>query len=227
LSSIPNGTIIDSAKLSLYAYDNFPNLPTYGNHYSINASTISRVISPWNEHTINWNNKPSVSSQNQINISTSTYATQDYLDINVTALVNDMMLNSNSSYGFSIQLQNEQIYKRMLFASGDHPDTNLHPKLEIYYTSLATSIEQLNTFPEANIYPNPADKFLVIDLKKIESRNISIELINTLGQTVAMLNGVSGEKAQVDISSYSQGLYFIEIHTPEGVLLKKIIFKEF
>ena len=49
-------------------------------------------------------------------------------------LIEDMVANPLESHGFMYRLQNEDHYRAMIFASSDHEDSDLHPKLEIEYT---------------------------------------------------------------------------------------------
>ncbi|MFC2111321.1 DNRLRE domain-containing protein, partial [Bacteroidota bacterium] len=133
LSFIPNGAIIDSAYLSLYSY----NSPSNGSHYSAggsNLSVLQRITSSWVESTVKWSTKPTTTTLNQVTLPASTSSIQHYLNINVTNLVQDMINNPNSSFGFCFKLVTEQYNRKMLFASSDHTNPSLRPKLEVTYT---------------------------------------------------------------------------------------------
>ena len=58
------------------------------------------------------------------------------MDIDVTQLVQDIVDNPASSYGFMILLQNEASYRAVYFASSDYTDSAKHPKLVVAYTQL-------------------------------------------------------------------------------------------
>src|ERR1043165_3873061 len=134
LASIPPGAIIDSAYLSLYAW----GLPTgSGPHSSLTGSNIAwlrRVTSSWNESTVNWYTQPTATTMNQVTVPPSTSPSEDYR-INVTPLVQDMVLYPTGSFGFLFMLQTEAYYRRLNFCSSDHSDPLKRPKLEIFYTS--------------------------------------------------------------------------------------------
>lgn len=131
ISSIPTGAIIDSAYLSLY----FNNTSVYGTkHIGENDFLIQRITSQWNEYTITWNTQPSSTTNNQIFISKSTSPTQDFINMNVTNLVQDMIDDKANSHGFLFKLQNENPYTILLLASSDHHDEGLRPRLVINYT---------------------------------------------------------------------------------------------
>src|SRR5205823_1863887 len=59
---------------------------------------------------------------------------QDYTNIDVTALVQDMITNPTSNYGLMLQLVDDTAYRKLIFASSDNADPAKHPKLDICYT---------------------------------------------------------------------------------------------
>jgi len=129
LSVIPDSVEILDARLNLY-YN-----PTCGHegHYGENESYLQRITSSWEEYSVNWNNQPSVTYNNQVRIQTSTISTQDYPDINVTALIIDIINDPENSFGFMLKLQDESKYRSLIFASSDHPVSEIRPKLAITY----------------------------------------------------------------------------------------------
>jgi PKD repeat protein len=129
LSIIPDSSEILNANLSLY-YD--PECGHEG-HSGLNEAYLQRITSSWEENTVNWNNQPNTTTQNQVLLPASSTYNQDYIDIDVTDLVKDMVLDPENSYGFLIRHVNEEQYRSLTFASSDHSVENLHPKLEITY----------------------------------------------------------------------------------------------
>ena len=110
----------------------FPSTEGHSTRSGSNACVLQRIIEPWNENTVNWNNQPEVSSQNEVLVPESITATQDY-EIDVTQLVRDTYNHLSSSFGFMFHLVNEDFYRAMIFASSDHVQNDLHPKLVITY----------------------------------------------------------------------------------------------
>jgi len=133
LTQLPQNAQIISAYMSLYHDPNssFPHSTTSGT----NASYLQRITSAWNENTVTWNTQPSTTTANQVTLPASTSTTQHYLNIDVTTLVQDMVNNPSSSFGFMLRLQNESYYRRLDFASSDHINSSLHPKLVVTYTN--------------------------------------------------------------------------------------------
>jgi len=141
LSEIPGDAEIKSAKLSLYGISSGVAVPL-GNSsypgspyssYGLNTSWLKRVTGSWDETTITWNNKPGSTDANQVEVPASnTQWNYNVTDLDVTQLVKDMRSN-NQNYGFVMQLQNEQIYRAILFGSSELADATKRPKLVVVY----------------------------------------------------------------------------------------------
>ncbi len=222
LSSIPMGATINSAKLSLYSYNSLSN-GSHSTQSGSNTAVLKRVLTSWNENTVTWNNQPSTTSQNEITIQSSTNSIQDYLDIDVTELVQDMIDNPNDSHGFLMQLMTEQIYRRLVFASSDNIDTNLHPKLEICYTEVKEpiSINELND-NEYFISPNPAINVFSISSVENTPKEVYFDIRNTSGQVVLPKHKLNLQ-TPIDITNYSSGLYFVNLYINREIITKKLI----
>lgn len=148
LSGVPAGAQIVDARLSLYFNPNSGDVPFTGGHSSLsgsNASVLQRITSQWDESTVTWNNQPATTTQNEVQLPQSTSPTQDYLDIDVTAMVEDMIADPSSG-GFMIRLQTEQHFRVLLFASSDDLNAALHPKLEITYNDPPAVVEEGDTY---------------------------------------------------------------------------------
>lgn len=139
LSGIPPSAIIESAKLSLYAY-NDPNnwhmnfTITGDPGFKLNACYLRRITDPWNESTVTWNNQPSTTTIHQVSLDESTSHGEDYLNIDITALIQDMVENPDQSNGLMLILKSEIKYAQMALCSSDHPDESKHPVIEIKYS---------------------------------------------------------------------------------------------
>lgn len=140
LSGIPTTAYVTGVTLNLYGV---PSSGNYGNsghtgspHATDNEVLIRRVTSAWNENTVTWNTMPTTTTANQITTPASTTqwnwnytnSSPELLD-----MVQDMISNPTSNFGFMLQLNNENIRRGMLFASSDHPDSTLWPELIVTY----------------------------------------------------------------------------------------------
>ena len=221
LSSIPKGVTIDSAKLSLYGYTS----PGNGSHSTTsgsNKSFVKRVIKSWQENTVTWNDQPSTTAINQATLSASTLANQDYLDINVTNMVTDMIADSNGAHGFMLQLESESYYRSLVFGSSDNSNTALHPQLVVCYSVDVVSVENISSDDkfDFNLYPNPASATVTIQSNL--KGNLQVVVLNSVGQAISAVN--SFEKSiNIDVSGYSAGLYYVQVLSDSKSTIKKLV----
>lgn len=131
LSSIPKDAKINNAQLSLY---DFGENTLCGGHSKLSGSNrcyIRKVTTPWSEQTITWNNQPSYTEYNQVEIPESNSLHQNYLDLDVSQLIKN---DSTTDFGMVVMLENEEPYRAMMFATSDHEDSARRPKLVVSYT---------------------------------------------------------------------------------------------
>lgn len=220
LFSIPQNAVVSSAKLSLYSY----NSPWNGSHSTMSGSNeayLSRVISSWNEYAVTWNTMPTITTQNHVYLPATLYAIQDYIDIDVTLLVQDMLADPFNSYGFMMQLITEQFYRRMLFASSDHADSTLHPKLEVCFTYTAglKGAEDPHTL-QVRCYPNPARDILTVE--NTTGKEIRMKIVNSIGEPVFQGHS-DATPISLDLSTFPAGMYMIRIEGEDWITQKKVI----
>jgi gliding motility-associated-like protein len=136
LSSIPTTAVITNAELNLFGVN---SSGSYGTSYypgspytSTNEGWVERVTGSWNEFTVTWNTQPTTTTTNRVGIPFSTAHWNWNTSVDVTTLVNDIRA-SGTNEGFMLKLKNEAIYRCVLFASSDHPDTTRWPELVITY----------------------------------------------------------------------------------------------
>lgn len=142
LSEIPSKAEIISAKLSLYGVESgvaaplgnsyYPGSPYEG--YGDNASWLKRVLSDWSDSTITWNNKPATTDEDRTAVPASTARWNfNAVGLDVTAMVKEMV-KGGKNFGFCLELQNEEIYRSILFGSSEHKNSEKRPKLEVEYS---------------------------------------------------------------------------------------------
>jgi hypothetical protein len=174
LQSIPQGTVVTYAYLSLYGVpsSNAISLGSYG----ANACYVQRVTSGWNENTVTWNSQPTITNANQVTLPGSNGVQWNYnvIDLNVTGLVQDILnLPPADRNGFCIRLQTESYYRSMLFASSDYADATKRPKLRIGLNYCAAAVARQST-PETNVVtsdiPDLSGKIHQFTVGKCESR---------------------------------------------------------
>ena len=131
LSAVTKNMIISEAKLSFY-YHWLPGNPEQTNAGD-NKILLQRTTAPWSENSITWNNQPTTTPLNYVEIPPCSFPQQDYTDIDVTALVSDALNYDGNFFSFLVRIKDEITYRRFAQASSDHPTPEKRPKLEIFY----------------------------------------------------------------------------------------------
>jgi len=70
------------------------------------------------------------------------------------------------------------------------------------------------------IFPNPAHNFIQVESKSEGMKISSIDIINHLGESFQLLNGVDG---MYDIRRFRPGVYILEIYSGLKVFSEKLI----
>jgi len=223
LSGINHDEIITLAEFSLF-HDPNSTVEGHVNNGSSNELAISRVIENWNDDELSWYNQPAVSMENKVTLASSNICNQDYLDIDVTDLVTDMINKSNESHGFMIQLLDEEFgnYNRnVVFASSDNEIAELRPKLIIYTNSYANVEEPIIDEDRITVYPNPGKGIFKVQILRSKSQ-IQYTLSNSYGNEVFYGESYNSE-FDINLSSQPTGVYFLSVMVAEKVITKKII----
>jgi len=79
------------------------------------------------------------------------------------------------------------------------------------------------------IYPNPSPGNFTAELNEVGGNEISIDVVNTLGQNVFSCSekiSSSDFKKKIDLHNVARGVYFIEVRTKNEFLRKKIFIED-
>lgn len=223
LSALPPGSTVQSASLTLYNNPNSTNGFQNGEHSHTsgsNAALLQRIVSPWAEN-VSWNNQPSTTTQNEVLLPQDTTPHEDY-EIDVTQLINDQINNPGSSFGFMLKLQTELFYRILVFASSDHPNPALWPRLEICYTAPSGLAEFSSNSFDFTAYPNPAQDKLFVS-----SNNIAEEysLYDVQGREI-IKSFAGSTKFAINLKGISYGVYFLRLKSGGSLLTKKIVINQ-
>jgi hypothetical protein len=216
LDTIPPEDVVLSAHLSLY-HDPISIENSHSSLSGPNSGLVQRITSAWDEQTVTWNTQPSATAIGEVIIPETTSPTQDLLDIDVTGLVLAMM--EQGDHGFLLRLGTESYYRRLVLASSDHPDKDLHPTLVITHRSGAAGIGTPERRP-FRIHPNPSEGLLVIDIPRSFH---SMEMVDALGRVVHTITTTGPGPLTVDLHDRSPGHYMLRIHTDSGTEAHRLV----
>jgi hypothetical protein len=91
--------------------------------------------------------------------------------------------------------------------------------------SIPSGINETSSISEVELFPNPSNGELNVMVSLVTNDDYSITVINTLGQVIKQLhyNNSNGCKSTLDLSSNSQGVYFVTVRTKSGSKTKRLI----
>ena len=226
LSSLPAGASIQSATLTLYNNPNAVNGFANGQHASAsgsNESVLQRITSPWNED-VAWSNQPTTTSLNEVTLPQSTDPFQDYV-LDVKNLIQDELANPNSSFGFLLKLKTESPFRILVFASSDHPNAALHPKLEICYATNLSTNTLISTKANVSVVPNPSQGMVTLSTENLSFSNTTpgtFQLFDTTGKKVYEQQ-IQQSNTFLNFSNYQKGIYFWTLTNEQQRFNGKII----
>lgn len=140
---------------TLYLYFN----PTSGHvgHTTdgLNSAKAYRITSTWNESTT-WASQPTFDNNDFAILPSAITSNQDYA-IDVTTIVANAFTNG-SEVSFYVKLDDEQLYRSLVFAAHEHPDSTIRPRLEITYSSSEDWCETGGNDPDNPNDPDPIEE---------------------------------------------------------------------
>jgi hypothetical protein len=95
----------------------------------------------------------------------------------------------------------------------------------LYGTSFSNCFVGVNNISSTTsaftVYPNPSNTILFVEYNLINGA-IPIQITDVAGQEIKNVQ-MNSSQIQVDISSFNNGIYFVNAKTANGTLTKKIV----
>ena len=90
---------------------------------------------------------------------------------------------------------------------------------------VSLSVEDIALAAAIEVYPNPTSDITVVSMNLTEFSDISLELVNTLGQTVwtALPGALLDGKVTIDMTTLSAGVYQLNVYTNKAMASKQIV----
>ena len=189
-----------------------------------NRAYLRRVVTPWSEAGLSWNNQPAYTDLHQVLLPASEDAHQSY-DIDVTELVRDMLeVYPNRSHGFVLLLEDEQPYRALVFATSDHPDPALRPKLILTFAdALNAPAAEVPSPLKLDVYPNPGSVQVDVYAEIPEGGTGHVELLNIVGQVLTSYTIHESTLLHVQLTGIPAGQYWLRLGTQSAVEIKTLI----
>lgn len=131
--------------------------------------------------------------------------------------ITDSLLNHFNLTG-NTQIKIEMIDNtigHLYFADGS--DSMYMPQMDVYYQSTTVSVKEEEKITSFNVYPNPTENILYLSIDKTFAGQA--QLIDLSGKT----STVNINNNQLDVSSLSNGVYFLKITIEGKVSVAKFV----
>ena len=143
MSELPKSATVRKAVLTLYYDIPLPWDSTVV--YPVNSSgsvqrfgaVFQQIVEPWEEEKVTWSTRPKTVEAYQVYL-WPFVKNANFIDIDVTSLYAPQITTDMGipypNYGMYFRLWPEEWSPGFRFASSDHPDPNLWPRLTLFYT---------------------------------------------------------------------------------------------
>lgn len=97
---------------------------------------------------------------------------------------------------------------------------------DVNFSSFGVGIKENESFNNVMVYPNPIANNANVDFNLAETNNVSVSLVNALGQVVMNENlgkmNAGEQKYSFSTASLNNGLYFLNIKVGNNTITKKV-----
>lgn len=76
-----------------------------------------------------------------------------------------------------------------------------------------------------SVYPNPTSGLIDVSIQLMNTQNATLEVTDALGRIVMInsLNNIFGKTISLSLKDYAEGVYFINLHTQNEVMTKRVV----
>jgi len=94
-------------------------------------------------------------------------------------------------------------------------------------TTVLVGIDELSTFRDFDIFPNPAEENVIIQYTLNEQTSVELKLVDLMGKNAITIKKVElnpGEYSEIiDIRNMAKGIYFVEIFVDQKFFVRKFV----
>jgi hypothetical protein len=107
-------------------------------------------------------------------------------------------------------------------ATGNPADTPIS-KNSYFTNNAALSTDDFTALEDVSLFPNPSNEFFTIYLPQNIQRAGKIEIYNSIGQQIAVKQIATENDLNINVSSYSNGVYFLNLNIGDHTKTLKFI----
>lgn len=206
LSIVPPDAVVNNARLSLF-YNPDDAAEGIDTHSGDNDWVIQRTVSPWDPTTVTWNTQPQVTDEHAVSMPAAATGTDDFVDIDVTDLVRDMLAAGDG--GFRLSLQVENIHRMLILASSEDPVPARRPRLELD-VELRTGIDDAPSPTSVQVW-STTDAIEVA----IHHHAADVRVMDLTGREVHSTR-INGGLSRIGTQGWAPGKYLVQVIDQDG-----------
>jgi len=214
-----NSTLVNASDTTSYSWSSNPA--------GFTASTKDISVQPLTTTTYIL----TASDSNRISIDSVTIVVNPIPSTPIISLLNDSTLSAsaNTSYQWFLETNpisnaTQQNYKPLV--SGNYSvvvynSTNCASEMSasFEFTKVAQGISKEDASRLIQVYPNPSNGIFKINGEVLQQQNYEIQVFDSYGKQIAILNNPT----EIDLSNHPSGIYFIQLKSIDGSVLRKKI----
>jgi hypothetical protein len=93
---------------------------------------------------------------------------------------------------------------------------------DLYISALSTGIQSVTADAELNVYPNPADNHLTIDLDS-NHKKVQVTITDITGKVVYTAVATDTQEVDVNTNDFVEGIYVVLIQATDFIAAKKLV----
>jgi|GEM_PF-5526929 len=218
LGQYPPGTVIDEATMDLFGRGavGLGDAAAVGN-IGANSCWLEHVVQNWSDDAVTWNTQPSVTPMNAVLIPPSTQLIEDYVGLDVTAMVQAMINDPSQAHGFLIRTQIEDPTRGLFFCGNSYTNPDRRPRLNIKADS-DISVFEFAQRPGLRLSPNPVLRNQPVHLTLPENMTCgSIKVIDLCGRSIDEIPVRDPQRGVVLSTDLPPGRYCLLVTDNAGV----------
>lgn len=146
--------------------------------------------------------------------------TGEYRDMNLPDFLTERKAVKSNMLSFFVDAGNTLSIIDNDTCSGNNLDISIYK-----YNDIINSVKPIksNTDFDFTVYPNPSNYNATIKFENVfENKNAAVRLIDVSGKMVFSTELTNTNNYTLDVSSFSNGIYFVQLQTAEKTITKKL-----
>lgn len=87
----------------------------------------------------------------------------------------------------------------------------------------SANLDENHLFAQVNVYPNPTDEVLNIDLSSVTTEEVSVQLFDLTGKLLATVDNQAGKKLEINMSNLAKGIYQVVLKSASASSTQRVV----